>query len=53
MHLPPVQTEGVDVVVSHALPHPAQLLMVVIGVSQPLMSGAVVLQLAKPARHEP
>jgi hypothetical protein len=38
-------------VVSHASPHAPQLVIVFVGVSQPLVSGAVVLQSAQPAEH--
>jgi hypothetical protein len=37
--------------VSQTLPQPAQLSTVLVGVSQPLRSGAVVVQSAKPGLH--
>jgi hypothetical protein len=47
-HVVPLQL-GAPCVVSHALLQPPQLLMVFVGVSQPLRSGAAVLQLPNPA----
>ena len=48
MQLPPEQVAPLLCVVSHARPQAPQLLAVVICVSQPLVSGGVVLQLAYP-----
>jgi hypothetical protein len=46
VQLPPEQPAPVLVLVSHARPHAPQLLAVVICVSQPFVSGGVVLQSA-------
>lgn len=46
--LPPEQLAPLLVFVSHARPHAPQLVAVVTCVSQPFVSGGVVLQLAKP-----
>jgi hypothetical protein len=47
----PVHAAPTLLVVSHAAPHAPQLLVVSVGVSQPFVSGGVVLQSAKPALH--
>jgi hypothetical protein len=47
MHEVPAH-DGVPVVVLHATPHAPQLVVVEVGVSQPSVSGAVLLQSAKP-----
>jgi hypothetical protein len=38
-------------VVSHAAPHAPQLVVVFVGVSQPSLSGPVLVQSAQPAAH--
>ena len=48
VQLPPAQAAPKLCVESHARPHVPQLFVVVIGVSQPLVSGGVVLQSAYP-----
>jgi hypothetical protein len=48
-----VQLGTLLLVVSHALPQPPQLLVVVIEVSQPLVFGAAVLQSAYPLAQPP
>jgi hypothetical protein len=49
-HVVPLH-EGVPRVVSHALPQPPQLAVVVVGVSQPTKFGASVTQSAQPPPH--
>ena len=48
VHLVPSHVAPLLLVESHTLPHPPQLVMVLAAVSQPLVSGAVVVQFAKP-----
>jgi hypothetical protein len=49
LHVVPSQLAPFECSASHLFPHPAQLVMVFVGVSQPSRSGAVVTQSPKPA----
>jgi hypothetical protein len=51
VQLVPLQPVPTLCVVSHAFPHPPQLVIVLVGVSQPAVSGAVVMQFAHPPTH--
>jgi len=49
--LAPLQLAAVAFVSMQATLHPPQLVVVFVGVSQPVVLGAVVTQLAQPAAH--
>jgi hypothetical protein len=51
--LPPLHVAPVLCEKSHASPHPPQLAVVVVDVSQPSRSGLVVVQSANPPMHPP
>jgi hypothetical protein len=51
MQLVPLHVAPLLCAVSHTAPHALQLAVVFVGVSQPLLSWAVVSQSAKPVAH--